>query len=102
MKRTGLQFYIEGEYCKDPNDDPDKQEWIPFDTGDLHPGRKRYITVWSQFSEPDQAEVEKLAERAIHIIEYFRDEMDWTGFVASLWLKQAGDRDRRIMNWDLA
>lgn len=101
MKRTGLQFYIEGEYCKDLNDDPNKQEWIPFDTTDLHPRRKRYITIWSQFEEPDEKEIEELTQRAIHIVEYFKDEVDWTGFVASLWLRETG-KDRRVIHWDLA
>ena len=41
MKRTGLNFCVEGEYVTEfdwrPLADPKDQDWIPFDNSDVHP-----------------------------------------------------------------
>lgn len=54
MRKTGLRFHIEGEYCKrlqhfsDPND----ENWEQFYNENINPFHHTHLTIWSQYDNP--------------------------------------------------
>ena len=105
MKRTGLNFYVEGQYVTDSDwqdlADPRDQDWIPFQNSDLHPFRKRFFTAWSQHTELTKHDIHDLALHIINLIDWLRQERDWTGFCATLWLHEGTSRPQRMFQWEL-
>lgn len=106
MKRTGLRFYIEGEYCErlqhlpDPND----EDWVMFETEDINPFEHKHFTIWSQYDDPLTYldERERMVNEVVSVITWLRHELGWEGFCATLWLKRGGDRrDERVYEWKL-
>ena len=110
MNRTGLQFYVEGEYClrlkhlPDPND----EDWILFNNEDINPFDRPYFVVWSQFDNPlfDNPlsypdERERLINQVVMVIDWLRGELGWEGFCANLWLYRGEGTDERAYKWEL-
>lgn len=101
-KRIGLSFYIEGEYCKRTTDDPNDADWIPFDNRDIHPKKKKTFTVWSQFEDLNEKDKEDLINTIVTVINWLRDDNDWEGFCANLWLSRGEYKDQKVYSWNLA
>ena len=74
MKRTGLNFCVEGEYVTEfdwrPLADPKDQDWIPFDNSDIHPWGKPFFTAWSQFSQLTEKDVQEMADQIVEVIDW--------------------------------
>jgi len=108
MKKTGLMFYVEGEYVTesdyDPHtNEPTEQNWTPFDNADLHPFNKPYFTIWSQFSKLIQKDREEIAGKLlVELIDWLRQERDWVLFDATLWLHRGSeDKPIKMFHWEL-
>lgn len=106
MKKTGLRFYIEGEYCRNllylP--DPNNENWVPFRNEDMHPSNQSHFTIWSDFAHPLSVLHERtgMIREIVTVINWLRDELDWEGFCATLWLRRGGDnKDEVVMRWEL-
>lgn len=105
MKRTGLRFHIEGEYCRrlkhllDPND----EDWVVFGTEDINPFKHKHFTIWSQYDDPLSYpdERERMVNEVVSVIAWLRHKKDWDGFCATLWLmrpKHIGDEV--VFKWE--
>ena len=105
MNKTGVQFYVEGEYClrlkglPDPND----EDWECFCNEDINPfGRPRFI-VWSQYRDPlsYSDERERMVNQVIAVVDWLRGELGWEGFCSVLWLYRGEGQDERVYQWEL-
>jgi len=106
MKRTGLSFYVEGEYVRESDwkevNDPNDQDWIPFDNVDIHPFKRPYFTAWSQFSELTDDDYEELTDVIVTVIDWLYQELDWGGFYATLWLYRGEEqKPKKVFLWEL-
>jgi hypothetical protein len=102
-ERVGYVFYVEGEYCENLQDlpDPADEDWVPFQMQDLHPGGEDRIAIWTHYSEPCPEAEEEAIAKAITIVEWMREEKDWEGFDASLWLWRGEQAHKRVFRWEL-
>jgi len=106
MKRSGLSFYVEGEYVRENDweefDDPADQDWIPFDNTYIHPFMQPYFTAWSQFSNLTDDDCEELTNIVITVIGWLYQELDWRGFCATLWLYRGKEqKPKQVFKWEL-
>ena len=112
MKRTGLSFYVEGEYVTESDyrprtntsgfTDPSDQDWIPFSNADIHPFGKPTFTAWSQFSDLNEKDTQELTDQLVQVINWLYQERDWILFDATLWLHRGkASKPRRMFRWEL-
>jgi len=105
MKRTGLEFYVIGEYVTafdwEGHTDPGDENWLPFDNADIHPFSKTFFTAWSQFDDLTDLDRAELANEIVAVINWLRHERDWYGFNATLWLHRGTESPVRIFHWEL-
>lgn len=112
MKRTGLSFYVEGEYVTESDYrlrtdeggfmDPKDQDWIPFSNVNIHPFGKPTFTAWSQFSDLNEKDIQELTDQVVQVIDWLRQERDWALFDAILWLHRGEHDDPlQVFHWEL-
>jgi len=105
MKRTGVECHVEGEYVLEPDwkgyDDPNNENWQPFDNADIHPFGKPFFTAWSQFDVLTDKDRDELTDQIITVIDWLRQERDWCGFDATLWLHRGTELPVRIFRWQV-
>lgn len=105
MKHTGILFYVEGEYvtkgdwqgCLDPAD----ENWTFFENADLHPFGKRFFTAWCTCRELTQSDIHDCAMQIVQVIDWLRQERNWCGFDATLWLHTNTSKPRKMFQWEI-
>lgn len=106
MRKTGLRFYIEGEYCQNllHLPDPNNENWVSFRNEDINPFKNSHFTIWSDFENPLSYPFERdgMVKEIVAVINWLRDELSWEGFCATLWLRHDGEnKDEIVKRWDL-
>ncbi len=98
MRKTGIRFFVEGEYATRLDENGEFADWQPFETRDLRADGKEEIIIWSQFDGIDAEELECMISRAVNVIDWMREERGWDGFNASLYRSTTNER---VFSWEI-
>ena len=104
LKRSGMQYYVVGEFCTAADPSAEDTQWEVFENDCLLPDEKPFFTVWSQLSKIDRKERDELDATARTIVEWLVSQQDdWRGIHADLWHYRGNDKhDRKVATYNLA